>query len=70
MNLSSIKYAFTHNIGVKLIALVVALFICPKAEAEKYREGAETFIDAVFFQEEIRECLDYLQSTISRFEKR
>lgn len=48
--------------------VVVALFICPKAEAEKYRDGAETFIDRVFFQEEIQECLAFLKETIGRFE--
>lgn len=40
---------------------VVALFLCPKAEAEKYRAGAEAFIDRLFFQEEIEECLAYLR---------
>lgn len=48
--------------------VVVALFICPKAEAEKYREGAEAFIDRVFFQEEIQECLDFLKDTIAASE--
>ena len=48
--------------------VVVALFICPKAEAEKYREGAEAFIDRVFFQEEIQECLNFLKETVARFE--
>ena len=43
---------------------VVALLLCPKAQAERYREGAETFIDRVFFQEEIQECLAFLQETI------
>lgn len=40
---------------------VVALFLCPKAEAEKYRPGAEAFIDRLFFQEEIDECLAFLR---------
>ena len=35
MNLSSIKYAFTHNLGVKLIALVVALFIWFSASGQQ-----------------------------------
>jgi hypothetical protein len=48
--------------------VVVALFICSKAEAERYREGAEAFIDRVFFQEEIQECLDFLKETIRRAE--
>jgi hypothetical protein len=41
---------------------VVALFLCPKIEAERYRAGAETFIDRLFFQEEIEECLAFLRS--------
>lgn len=44
---------------------VVALFLCPKAEAEKYRAGAEAFIDRLFFQEEIEECLAYLREVTS-----
>ncbi len=48
--------------------VVVALFICPRAEAERYREGAETFIDRVFFQEEIDECLAFLKATVARVE--
>lgn len=39
----------------------MALFLCPRAEAEKYRAGAEAFIDRLFFQEEIEECLAYLR---------
>ena len=50
--------------------VVVALLLCPRAEAEKYREGAETFIDRVFFQEEIQECLDFLRETIERHQER
>lgn len=46
--------------------VVVALFICARAEAERYREGAEAFIDRVFFQEEIQECLDFLKKTVSQ----
>jgi hypothetical protein len=46
--------------------VVVALLLCPKAEAERYREGAQTFIDQVFFQEEIQECLDFLRDVIAR----
>ncbi len=46
--------------------VVVALFICPRAEAERYRAGAETFIDRVFFQEEIPACLDFLKKCIER----
>ena len=41
---------------------VVALFLCPRSEAERYRPGAETFIDRLFFQEEIDECLEFLRS--------
>ncbi len=46
--------------------VVVALLLCPMAQAERYREGAETFIDRVFFQEEIQECIDFLKKTIAR----
>ena len=38
--------------------------LCPKVEAERYREGAEAFVDRVFFQEEIDECLSFLASSI------
>lgn len=44
--------------------VVVALLICPRVEAERYREGAETFIDRLFFQEEIQQCLEFLKRTI------
>jgi hypothetical protein len=44
---------------------VVALFLCKKAEAERYRAGAEAFIDRLFFQEEIDECLAYLREITS-----
>jgi len=44
---------------------VVALFLCPKMEAERYRSGAEAFIDRLFFQEEIEECLAYLREVTS-----
>ena len=43
---------------------VVALFLCPKAEAERYREGAEAFIDRLFFLEEIDQCLAFLRTAI------
>ncbi len=46
--------------------VVVALLLCPKAQAERYREGAETFIDRIFFQEEIQECIAFLKRTIER----
>ncbi len=49
--------------------VVVALLICPKAEAERYRAGAETFIDRVFFQEEVEDCLAFLKKTILRFDR-
>lgn len=41
---------------------VVALLLCPRNEAERYRAGAETFIDRLFFQEEIEACLEFLRS--------
>lgn len=30
---------------------VVALMLCSRSEAERYRKGAETFVDRIFFQE-------------------
>lgn len=42
---------------------VVVLMLCSKVEAERYREGAEAFVDRVFFQEEIDECLDFLRES-------
>jgi hypothetical protein len=48
--------------------VVVALFLCSKADAERYREGAEAFIDRVFFQEEIQECIAFLRETIQQRE--
>ena len=44
--------------------VVVAFFICPRDEAERYREGAEAFIDRLFFQEEVEECLRFLDEAI------
>jgi len=44
--------------------IVVAFFICPRAEAERYRAGAEAFIDRLFFQEEVDACLVFLRETI------
>jgi hypothetical protein len=49
--------------------VVVALLICPRAEAERYRPGLETFVDRVFFQEEIEECLGFLKATIESLER-
>lgn len=45
--------------------VVVAFLICSREEAARYREGAEAFVDRVFFQEEIDECLAFLRSTIA-----
>ncbi len=42
----------------------VALFLCAREEAERYREGAEAFIDRIFFQEEIDDCLKYLKDAV------
>jgi hypothetical protein len=47
----------------------VALLICSRDEAGRYRDGAQTFIDRVFFQEEVQDCLDFLKETIERLEK-
>lgn len=46
------------------LPIVVGLFLCPKDEAERYREGAEAFIDRLFFQEEIEECLEFLRRVV------
>jgi hypothetical protein len=40
---------------------VVVLMLCSKLEAERYREGAEAFVDRLFFQEEIDDCLAFLR---------
>lgn len=45
--------------------VVVALLLCSKIGAERYREGAEAFVDRVFFEEEIEECLAFLKRTIA-----
>lgn len=50
--------------------VVVVLLLCKRAEAEKYREGAEAFVDRVFFQEEIEECLAFLRSVVERSDAR
>ena len=49
--------------------IVIALLICPRAEAERYRVGAETFVDRVFFQEEIDECLEFLRDAVARVDE-
>lgn len=43
---------------------VVGLFLCPRAEAEKYRPGAEAFVDRIFFAEEIDDCLAFLRAAV------
>lgn len=45
--------------------VVVGLFLCPKAQAERYRAGAHAFIDRIYFQEEIEECIRFIDDTIS-----
>ena len=45
---------------------VVAVLLCPREEAEKYRSGGEVFIDRIFFQEEIEECIAFLRDETSR----
>lgn len=44
---------------------VVALLLCPQCEAERYRSGAQAFIDHVFFQEEIEECIACLKALLA-----
>lgn len=46
--------------------VVVAILICPAAEAQRYRDGAETFVDRIFFQEEIEDCITFLKETCAR----
>ncbi len=48
------------------LPVVVVLMLCSRSEAERYRPGAEAFVDRVFFQEEIEECLSFLRETIAR----
>ena len=43
---------------------VIGLFLCPQAEAERYRRGAEALIDRIFFQEEIEDCIAYIDEII------
>jgi hypothetical protein len=45
--------------------VVVAFFVCPRAEAVRYREGAEAFIDRVFFQDEVEDCIEFLRAAVS-----
>ena len=49
--------------------IVVVLFLCSSAEAERYRQGAEAFVDRVFFQEEIEDCLAFLKESIRQHSK-
>ncbi|MEQ9322697.1 MAG: hypothetical protein RIF41_26260 [Polyangiaceae bacterium] len=51
---------------VKSPPAVVAFFICPREEAEKYRAGAEAFIDRLYFQEEVDDCIAFLKSVTDR----
>jgi len=48
------------------LPVVVVLMLCSSAEAERYRPGAQAFVDRVFFQEEIEDCLAFLRDTIAR----
>lgn len=45
--------------------IMVGLLICSRQAAERYRPGAEAFIDRIFFQDEIEECIDFLKRTIA-----
>lgn len=51
---------------VRVRPTVVVLMLCARADAERYREGAEAFVDRVFFQEEIEECLAFLKAAVTR----
>ncbi|MGG5259211.1 hypothetical protein [Phycicoccus avicenniae] len=50
-------------VGVRPI--VIGLFLCPRAEADRYRGGAQALIDRIFFQEEIEECINFISETIT-----
>jgi hypothetical protein len=45
--------------------VVVLLLLCSRTEAERYRDAAEAFVDRVFFQEEIEDCLAFLKRATS-----
>jgi hypothetical protein len=47
--------------------VVIGLLICPRAEAERYRLGAESFVDRIFFQEEIDDCIAFIAETIALY---
>ena len=51
---------------VKARPTVVAFLICPKDKAQRYQPGAETFIDRLFFQEEVEDCIEYLRAVMQR----
>lgn len=44
--------------------VVVGMFLCSRDQADRYRLGAEVFVDRIFFQEEIDECLSFLRDVI------
>ena len=48
------------------LPLVVAILICSKTQAKAYRAGAEAFIDRVFFEEEIEECIRFLKRSCAK----
>lgn len=50
------------------LPIIVAVLICRRDEAERYRAGAQAFIDRVFFQEEIEECIAFLKQKCRSFE--
>ena len=54
---------------IATVPSVVGLFLCPREAAERYRAGAEAFIDRVFFQEEITECLAFLKAAVLRADR-
>lgn len=54
-------------VGVRPI--VVGLFLCPRAEAERYRVGAQALIDRIFFQEEIDACIAFIAQIIDEHAK-
>lgn len=49
----------------KSLPVVIVLFLCSAVEGERYRAGAEAFVDHVFFQEEIEDCLALLKHLVA-----
>jgi hypothetical protein len=64
-NPGSLRARLREQIG-RARPTVVVLMLCSREDAERYREGAEAFVDRVFFQEEIEECLAFLKASTGK----